>query len=80
MTRGSTGSGCGSWRSVEETTERISASPDAGAPLQGGHRKRIVPGFLYNIIYRVWEDYVYVVAVAHQHRHPGYWRQRIDRR
>ncbi len=65
---------------VEKTTERISDGPDAGAPLQGGYRKRVVSGFPYNIIYRVWEDYVYVVAVAHQHRHPGYWRQRIDRR
>lgn len=25
---------------VEETTERISASPDAAAPLRGGYRKR----------------------------------------
>lgn len=65
---------------VEEATERISVSPDAGAPLLGGYRKRIVPGFPYNIIYRVWEDHVYVVAVAHQHRRPGYWRQRSDRR
>jgi hypothetical protein len=65
---------------IEETTERISASPDAGAPLQGEYRKRIVPGFPYSIIYRVWEDYVYVVAVAHQHRRPGYWRERSDRR
>jgi plasmid stabilization system protein ParE len=65
---------------VEETTERISASPHAGAPLEGGYRKRIVPGFPYNIIYRVWEDYVYVVAIAHQHRGPGYWRERGDRR
>lgn len=65
---------------VEETTERISASPDAGAPLQGEYRKRIVPGFPYSIIYRVWEDYVHVVAVAHHHRRPGYWRERRDRR
>jgi plasmid stabilization system protein ParE len=65
---------------VEQATERISASPDAGAPLPGGYRKRIVPGFPYSIIYRVWADYVYVVAVAHQHQRPGYWRERGDRR
>jgi len=65
---------------VEQTAERISASPEAGAPLAGGFRKRIVSGFPYSIIYRVWEGYVYVVAVAHQHRRPDYWRQRADRR
>lgn len=65
---------------VEQTEERIFASPEAGAPLEGGFRKRIVPGFPYSVIYRVWEDYVYLVAVAHQHRRPDYWRQRANRR
>ena len=65
---------------VEETAERISASPEAGAPLARGFRKRIVSGFPYSVIFRVWEDYVYLVAVAHQHRRPEDWRQRADRR
>ena len=42
--------------------EQISTHPEAGAPLAGEFRKRIVPGFPYNIIYRVWEDYIYLVA------------------
>ncbi len=65
---------------VEQTAEHISASPEAGSPLAGGFRKRIVCGFPYTVIYRVWEDYVYLVAVAHQHRRPDYWRHRADRR
>jgi plasmid stabilization system protein ParE len=65
---------------VEQTAERISTHPEAGAPLAGEFRKRIVPGFPYNIIYRGWEDYIYLVAVAHHHRRPGYWRQRASRR
>jgi hypothetical protein len=65
---------------VEQTVQRISAHPDAGAPLAGEFRKRIVPGFPYNIIYRVWENYIYLVAVAHHSRRPGYWRERADRR
>ena len=44
---------------VEQAAERISASPEAGTPLAGGFRKRIVSGFPYSVIYRVWEDYVY---------------------
>jgi len=65
---------------VEGTAERISTNPEAGAPLAGGFRKRIVLGFPYNIIYRVWEDYIYLVAVAHHHCRPGYWRERTGRR
>jgi len=65
---------------VEQTAERIFTHPEAGAPLAGGFRKRIVPGFPFNIIYRVWEDYIYLVAVAHHHRRPGYWRKRADHR
>jgi plasmid stabilization system protein ParE len=49
---------------VEQTVERITIHPEAGAPLAGEFRKRIIPGFPYNIIYRVWEDYIYFVAVA----------------
>ena len=37
---------------VEQTAERISTHPEAGAPLARGFRKRIVPGFPYNIIYQ----------------------------
>ena len=65
---------------VEQTAERILDHPEAGAPLSGEFRKRVVSGFPYNIIYRVWEDYIYFVAVAHQHRRPGYWRERTGRR
>ncbi len=65
---------------VEQTAERISTHPEAGAPLARGFRKRIVPGFPYNIIHRIWEDYIYLVAVAQHRRRPGYWRERSDRR
>ena len=65
---------------VEQTVERISTHPEAGALLTGEFRKRIVPGFPYNIVYRVWEDYIYLVAVAHHSRRPAYWRERTDRR
>ena len=65
---------------VEATAERISTNPEAGSPLAGELRKRIVQGFPYNIIYRVWQDYIYLVAVAHHHRRPGYWRDRSIRR
>jgi toxin ParE2 len=65
---------------VEEATERIAASPGAGSPLAGEFCKRLVPGFPFSIIYRTCDEQVYLVAVAHQHRRPGYWRRRTGRR
>jgi plasmid stabilization system protein ParE len=65
---------------VEETARRIAESPDAGASMAGGFRKRLVAGFPFSIIYRAWEEEVYLVAIAHQHRRPGYWRRRSGAR
>jgi hypothetical protein len=28
----------------------------------------------------VWEDSIYLIAIAHQHRRPGYWLRRKDHR
>ncbi|NWF85445.1 MAG: type II toxin-antitoxin system RelE/ParE family toxin [Bryobacteraceae bacterium] len=61
---------------VEETTRRIAELPDAGAPLAGGFRKRLVAGFPFSVIYRAGRNEIYLVAIAHQHRRPGYWRRR----
>lgn len=64
---------------AEGAAERISADPEAGSPFAGGFRKRRISAFPYNIIYRVWDDRIYFVAVAHHHRRPGYWRGRAAR-
>jgi plasmid stabilization system protein ParE len=65
---------------IEQTAERISTHPEAGVPLASQFRKRIVHGFPYSLIYRVWQDYIYIVAVAHHHRRPCYWRERTTSR
>ncbi len=62
---------------VERTVDRISSNPNAGAPLADGFRRSIVSGFPFSIIYRPWEDSVYLVAVAHHRRRPGYWQNRV---
>ena len=65
---------------VEETVARIVAHPQAGRSLARGIRRQIVSVFPYAVVYRVSGDLVFVLAVAHQHRRPGYWRRRIRRR
>ena len=62
---------------VEETTRRIRQFPDA-APFEGsGIRKRLVSGFPFTILYQRQQDVIFIAAVMHQHRKPGYWKNRL---
>jgi hypothetical protein len=36
------------------------------------------PGFPFTVVYRVSQRQLFIVAVAHQHRRPDYWRRRRD--
>lgn len=63
---------------VEEATQRIEQSPKAGPIDRANIRKRLVSGFPFTILYAVETDRIYVAAVMHQHRRPGYWRKRVE--
>ncbi|MDZ7625850.1 MAG: hypothetical protein U5J96_15570 [Ignavibacteriaceae bacterium] len=39
-------------------------------------RKAVVNVFPYNIVYTIHNDYIQVIAIAHQHRKPNYWLDR----
>lgn len=41
-----------------------------------GTRKLVLRRFPFLVVYRVTGENVLVVAVAHGHRRPGYWRSR----
>ena len=44
----------------------------------GGYRRVNCPVFPYYIAYFIRGDLVVVAAVAHGHRRPGYWKQRLS--
>ena len=58
---------------VERTYQRLAAFPQSGHPFGSRLRRALVPGFPYGLIYRAEPDRLFVVAVAHLHRRPGYW-------
>jgi plasmid stabilization system protein ParE len=62
---------------VEESTRRIQQSPLAGSIERSNIRRRLVSGFPFTIFYEVQSDRIYIAAVMHQHRRPGYWRERV---
>ncbi|MHB9024862.1 MAG: type II toxin-antitoxin system RelE/ParE family toxin [Armatimonadota bacterium] len=39
--------------------------------------RRLIHRFPYGLFYRIDEDEIVIVAVAHLHRHPMYWIERI---
>ncbi len=61
---------------VEQASQRIVSSPEAGPVWRGDVRKRLVAGFPFTLLYSIEMDQIFVVAVAHQSRRPGYWLKR----
>lgn len=57
--------------------ERINIFPESGFRISGRVRGARVSVFRYDVIYRVERNRIYILAVAHQSRKPGYWRGRI---
>lgn len=62
---------------VRRTTEIALQHPEAGNRRGTSARQLVVTGFPYDVVYRVRDEVLSVLAVAHQHRRPGYWRGRL---
>jgi plasmid stabilization system protein ParE len=61
---------------VEHSYQRLLTFPESGHTYGRRLRRVLVPGFPYGLLYRADPDRIFVVAVAHLHRKPGYWRHR----
>ena len=56
---------------------RLIKFPDTGRPFGRRLRRILVLGFPYGLLYRADGETIFIVAVMHLHRRPGYWRTRI---
>jgi len=68
---------------VDRTVEQIAAWPGAGTSVPGvsaelAVRQLPVLRFPYRVVYVVRSQAVWVLAVAHVRRRPGYWRSRTE--
>jgi plasmid stabilization system protein ParE len=61
---------------VRRTYSRLAEFPESGHSFGRRLRRVLVPGFPYGLIYRAEADRILIVAVAHLHRRPGYWKAR----
>lgn len=62
---------------VEIILSLIGEHPELGSPYESGTRRLLLRHFPYSIVYLVAEEQVTIVAIAHQRRRPGYWRERL---
>ncbi|MBI4518818.1 MAG: hypothetical protein HY699_23740 [Deltaproteobacteria bacterium] len=64
-------------RAAQEAEARIVRSPRAFPFLDEPIRKCALAGFPFNLLFRIDDAALFVVAAAHQRRRPGYWRRRL---
>ena len=62
---------------VQRAYEQLRESPAAGASFGRRLRRLLVPKFLYGLLYREEPERIYIVAVMHLRRRPGYWKSRV---
>lgn len=63
---------------ITETIDLIRTHPEIGVPrpTRQPTRQRLVNRFPYNLVYRIRDEDIYIVAVAHTSRRPDYWKHR----
>jgi plasmid stabilization system protein ParE len=62
---------------LDRAVRRITAYPLSSTKIEGGLRRCLLSRFPYGIIYGVDSETVIVIAVAHLHREPRYWIDRL---
>lgn len=67
---------------VDATIDQIAEMPRAGSlvprvPSAQPVRRRAVTRFPYHVIYLETATAIRILAVAHDHRKPGYWHDRL---
>jgi plasmid stabilization system protein ParE len=64
---------------VERIVEVLCDQPNIGQKVGGEFRRILLARFPYSLIYSIESERIWVLAVAHHRRRPGYWQERIDR-
>ena len=62
--------------SIEYAVKILSSNPLLYRKLRGRFRRCLVEKFPYGIIYIIDKNEIYIVAVMHLKRNPGYWIRR----
>ncbi|MBF0410904.1 MAG: type II toxin-antitoxin system RelE/ParE family toxin [Candidatus Riflebacteria bacterium] len=63
---------------VYATIGRIIQYPNAWGKLSRRTRRCLTQRFPYSVVYQIKEKHVRIIAIAHSHRRPGYWLNRLN--
>ncbi|MGH9422135.1 MAG: type II toxin-antitoxin system RelE/ParE family toxin [Thermoanaerobaculia bacterium] len=61
---------------IDDALRAITEAPLRWPLGRRGERRFVLDRFPYTVLYFVRADHVFVVAIAHQSRRPGYWGHR----
>ena len=61
---------------IEQGLHRIRQFPLLWTIYEGEYRRYLFKRFPYGLIYRIENEKIFIIAVAHLHRKPGYWKYR----
>ena len=61
---------------VNACVERVGEAPERWPRYVHGTRRYLFPHFPFSLVYRVRDEEIEIVAVAHHRKRPGYWRSR----
>lgn len=61
---------------VQEAIQRVLVAPEQCRRFDGEIRRILVHVFPYAILYSIEVDFIYIIAVTHCSRSPGYWKGR----
>lgn len=63
---------------IEDVIQRIAGAPHRWQKVEGEIHRCLAHRFPYGVLYSIEKDYVFVLAIMHHSRKPGYWRRRTD--
>lgn len=67
-------------KAVESTIHELSQNPLRWRKISGQFRRFLLKRFPYGVIYSITEDEIFIAAVMHLKRKPGYWKNRLKNR
>jgi len=62
---------------LDAAIAHIERAPTTWPIYEHNTRRFLLRRFPYSVVYRIDASRVVIIAVAHAHRRPGYWRERL---
>jgi hypothetical protein len=66
------------YHEMERLIRDVCIHPELFRQFDPPARRHFSPEFPYAVIYIMKSDYVWIVAIMHMKRQPGYWHKRLD--